>query len=143
MSKLSFQVDPDIDKQFPQKRICRAEIITNNNEKYISSDCEPRGEAHENIGIKWISEKFKRITEPVITDDFKDYILDIMEKELDFSIVKLVDEINANLKSLEKAPCHLLGFENTNVEKTNWKKSAEFLVTRDSRNVYKNLKLRI
>jgi 2-methylcitrate dehydratase PrpD len=143
MSKLSFQVDPDIDKQFPQKRICRAKIITNNNEKYISSDCEPRGEAHENIGIKWISEKFKRITEPLITDNFKDYILDIMEKELDFSIVKLVDEINANLKSLEKAPCHLLGFENTNVEKTNWKKSAEFLVTRDSRNVYKNLKLRI
>jgi 2-methylcitrate dehydratase PrpD len=99
MNKLTFQVDSKIDEQFPQRRICRAEIITNDNHKYISSECEPRGEAHENIGIDWVSEKFKRITATVITQDFQDYILEIMKKELDLSVVRLVDEINNNIKS--------------------------------------------
>ena len=99
MNKLIFEVDSEIDEQFPQRRICRAEIITNDNHKYVSSECEPRGEAHENIGIDWISEKFKRITAPVITRDFQDYILKIIEKEHDFSVVKLVDEINNNIKT--------------------------------------------
>jgi 2-methylcitrate dehydratase PrpD len=97
MNKLIFQVDSKIDEQFPQRRICRAEITTNDNQKYISSECEPRGEAHENIGIDWVSEKFKRITATVITQDFQDYILEIMKKELDLPVGRLVDEINNNL----------------------------------------------
>lgn len=98
MNKLSFKVDSIIDEQFPQRRICRAEIITNDNQKFISTECEPRGEAHENIGIDWISEKFRRITAPVITQDFQDYILEIMKNEHDLSVVKFVDEINNNIK---------------------------------------------
>lgn len=98
MNKLNFKLDSKIDEQFPQRRICRAEITTNNGDKFISSECEPRGEAHENIGIDWIGEKFKRITAPVITLDFQNYILEIMEKELAYSVVRLVDEINSNIK---------------------------------------------
>jgi 2-methylcitrate dehydratase PrpD len=94
MKKLSFQVDYEIDKQFPERRICRAEIITNNNQKFISSECEPRGEAHENIGIDWISKKFKRITAHVISGDFQDYILNMMTNDLDTSSINIVDEIN-------------------------------------------------
>lgn len=98
MSKIIFKVDSEIDDQFPQRRICRAEIVTADNHKYVSSECEPRGEAHENIGFDWISEKFRRITEPVITQDFQEYLLRTIEKENDISVVKLVDEINSNLK---------------------------------------------
>jgi len=98
MNKLQFQVDPIIDEQFPQRRICRAEIITNDNQKFISTECEPRGEAYENIGVEWVSEKFKRITNPLLTLDFQNYILEIMHKELDYSVVRLVDEINNNIK---------------------------------------------
>ena len=97
MKRLSFQVDTKIDEQFPERRICRAEIITNNNQKFISSNCEPRGEAHENIGIEWISEKFKRITSPVTNQDFQGYILDLMTGKLDFPIRKLVDDVNCNI----------------------------------------------
>jgi len=97
MGKLSFLVDPDIDRQFPQRRICRAEIITNDDEKYISSDCEPRGEAHENIGIEWIREKFERLTKPVLKEDFRNNLLYVLEKGLDFPIVGLVEEINENI----------------------------------------------
>ena len=94
MNKLNFKVDSKIDEQFPQRRICRAEIITKDNKQYISSKCEPRGEAHENIGINWISKKFKRITSPVIGQNFQDHILEIMEKELDYQVCNLVDLIN-------------------------------------------------
>ena len=97
MDKLDFKVDSIIDEKFPQKRICRAEIITYDNQKFISSECEPRGEAHENIGIDWISEKFRRITAPAIIQDFQDHILEIMKNELDLSVVKFVDEINNNI----------------------------------------------
>jgi 2-methylcitrate dehydratase PrpD len=98
MGKIIFKVDSRIDEQFPQRRICRAEIITDDNQTYISSECEPRGEAHENIGIEWISEKFKRITAPVITQEFQDYILETIVKEHEISVIKLVDEINNNIK---------------------------------------------
>lgn len=98
MNKIIFQVDFKIDEQFPQRRICRAEIITNDNHKFISSECEPRGEAHENIGIEWVSEKFKRITAPVITQDIQDYILKTIEIEHEISVIKLIDEINNNIK---------------------------------------------
>ena len=94
MNKLSFKVDPKLDEQFPQRRICRAEIVTNNGDKYISSECEPRGEANENIGIDWISQKFKRITEPVIKEEFQDYILGLLKGNLDISVRSIVDEIN-------------------------------------------------
>lgn len=100
MKKLNFKVDLKIEEQFPKRRICRSEIITNKNQTYASLECEPRGEAHENIGIEWISEKFKRITAPVITHDFQNYILKLMEKELDISVIELVDEINNNMKKV-------------------------------------------
>lgn len=94
MNKLSFKVDPKLDEQFPQRRICRAEIVTNNGDKYISSECEPRGEANENIGIDWISQKFKRIAEPMIKEEFQDYILGLLKGNLDISVRSIVDEIN-------------------------------------------------
>lgn len=100
MNKLSFEVDSEFDEQFPQRRICRAEIFTNDNQKYISSECEPRGEAHENIGLDWISEKFKRITAPVITPELQDFIIEIAKNELDRSVVSFVDEINSNIKTI-------------------------------------------
>lgn len=98
MGKLTFEVDPEIDRQFPKRRICRAEIITNDGQKYMSSYCEPRGEAHENIGIDWIRKKFERLTQPVLKEGYKDILLDKLEKELNFSIVELVDEINNHIK---------------------------------------------
>ncbi|NLJ58182.1 MAG: MmgE/PrpD family protein [Tissierellia bacterium] len=97
MNKLSFKVDPMIDEQFPQRRICRAEITTNNNQKYISSEYEPRGEAHEKIGVNWISEKFRRVTAPIISQDHQDYILNMLKNELSISVTKLVDGINRNI----------------------------------------------
>jgi len=95
MKRLSFETDPILDAQFPQRRICRAVITTKDGQQYISSECEPRGEAHENIGIDWISDKFIRITAPIMPRAFQDRLVELMRYGLDIKVRELVDEINA------------------------------------------------
>ena len=94
MGKLHFEVDPKIDAQFPEKRICRATILTKDGKQFDSSECEPPGEASENIGIEWISEKFKRITEPVITSEAQKTFLSLMIQDSEQSVCKMVDIFN-------------------------------------------------
>ena len=36
MKRLSFVVDEELDKQFPARRICRAEIVTKDGRRFIS-----------------------------------------------------------------------------------------------------------
>lgn len=94
MKKLYFQTDKELDKQFPERRICRAEIVTKDGKVYISDECEPRGEAKENIGIDWISDKFRRITAPVFTQKGQEAILNMISGEEDIPIRAIVDEAN-------------------------------------------------
>ncbi|WP_312700953.1 MmgE/PrpD family protein [Sedimentibacter sp.] len=94
MNKLSFYTDAEIDAQFPERRICRAVITTNDYKQFVSSECEPRGEAKENIGIDWISEKFKRITSSHTLPESQDYILHLMTESLALPVRSLIDEIN-------------------------------------------------
>ena len=94
MSHLSFAVDPEIDAKFPKHRICRAEIITKDGDRYLSEDCEPRGEAYENIGFDWLADKFKRITGPLYTSAAQEKIISMVVGDDNISVRDLVDEIN-------------------------------------------------
>lgn len=94
MDKLFFEVDKEIDSKFPTQRICRAEITTNDNKTYISSDCEPRGEAKENIDIKWLSDKFIRTTSSIISLDNAKKILQMLTGDENQTIKNIVDTIN-------------------------------------------------
>ena len=95
MKKLFFEVDENLDSKFPQKRICRAEIITADGKKYLSDECEPRGEAHENIGIDWLADKFRRITAPVLKKDGQETVIELVSREEDMPIRELIDKINS------------------------------------------------
>ncbi len=95
MKKLSFEVDEAIDAKFPAKRICRAEITVKGGKTYISDECEPRGEAHENIGIDWLSDKFYRISATALTKEGQDLAIKLITAEEDMPIRELVDKINA------------------------------------------------
>lgn len=94
MDKLCFEVDERLDSMFPGKRICRAEIYTNDGNKYISEDCEPRGEAHENIDIKWLSDKFRRITAPFVSEEGQSEILKLVTEDENLSVREMVDRVN-------------------------------------------------
>ena len=94
MKKLSFETDPALDAQFPAKRICRAEIVTRDGRTLISPECEPRGEAHENIGFPWLADKFRRIASPVFTDEGIQTAIDLISSDEDLPLRELVDTVN-------------------------------------------------
>ena len=97
MKRLAFEVDEALDARFPAKRICRAEILTKDGKLYVSDECEPRGEAHENIGVDWLSDKFRRITAEMLPEEGKDEILSLITEEADTPIRKIVDTVNKYL----------------------------------------------
>ncbi len=97
MSRLEFKVDDALDARFPAERICRAEIKTKQGDTYISSECEPRGEAKENIGIDWLSDKFYRITGPVLSKQAQDKLLKLITQDNDLPIREIVDTVNKEL----------------------------------------------
>lgn len=95
MKKLSFEVDEELDEKFPAKRICRAEIKTKDGRVFISDECEPRGEAHENIGYDWLADKFRRITAPVLNKTAQELAIKLIGSDEDMPIRELVDKLNA------------------------------------------------
>ena len=97
MSRLEFKVDDGLDTRFPAERICRAEIKTKQGDTYISSECEPRGEAKENIGTDWLSDKFYRITGPVLSKQAQDKLLRLITQDNDLPIREIVDTVNKEL----------------------------------------------
>ncbi len=94
MSKLSFETDEKLDAQFPAKRICRAEITDKNGNLYISKEFEPSGEAHENIGLDWLGEKFYRITAPLIKKEGQDKVIELITGDENIPIREFVDTVN-------------------------------------------------
>ena len=94
MEKLSFETDPTLDAQFPARRICRVKIETTDGRALISDECEPRGEACENIGYDWLADKFRRITEPVLTVDAQESLISMIAAEEDMPLRLIVDQVN-------------------------------------------------
>ena len=94
MDKLFFVEDPALTARFPAHRICRAVITTKSGESFTSPDCEPRGEACENISLEWLCEKFRRITAPVFTKEGQDSVLSMLCRDEDLPIREIVREIN-------------------------------------------------
>jgi 2-methylcitrate dehydratase PrpD len=96
MGRLSFETDPTLDAKFPAKRICRAEIYTKDKKVFISPDCEPRGEACENIGVDWLVEKFYRITKPVISRELQEKLVQLITGDENIPVRRIVDAANGN-----------------------------------------------
>ena len=94
MERLSFATDPALDAQFPARRICRAEIATKDGRTLLSPECEPRGEAHENIGLDWLCDKFRRITGPVLTPAGQEKLIGMISAVEDIPLRAIVDEAN-------------------------------------------------
>ena len=94
MDRLTFAEDPALTARFPAHRVCRAVITLNSGAAYTSPDCEPRGEACENIGTDWLCSKFRRITAPVFTAQGQDTVLDMLCGGADIPVREIVREIN-------------------------------------------------
>ncbi|MBO7761881.1 MAG: MmgE/PrpD family protein [Clostridia bacterium] len=97
MKRLSFAVDPEIDRRFPAHRICRAEILTKDGRRFTSPDCEPRGEAHEGIGTAWLADKFHRMTAPLLGRTAREAILAVILGDEEVRVCTLVDLVNGSM----------------------------------------------
>ena len=94
MEKLHFAVDEALDARFPAERICKAEIVTKDGRKFVSDECQPRGEAKENISVDWLCDKFRRITAPVMATEGQEALLALLTGEEDLPIRQIVDTAN-------------------------------------------------
>jgi len=68
MKRLAFVVDPDLDAQFPGKRLAYIEVDLKSGVHYKSKIYEAPGEPDDpDLNLGWIEEKFRRITRPMLT----------------------------------------------------------------------------
>lgn len=93
MKRLSFVVDPEMEAQFPAKRLAWVEIELNNGKSLRSEVFAAPGEASDNVDYKWITEKFKRITGPLLSSERQKAILDIMSGSQDIPVKSIVETI--------------------------------------------------
>lgn len=96
MEKLTFVCDKELDEQFPAKRLCRVRMVLKDGRTVVSGVHEPRGEAFENIGYDWLSEKFLRITGHKLTKEQQLQLIDILEKD-NWTVRELVALVNSFL----------------------------------------------
>lgn len=94
MRRLSFEVDDKFEAAFPAHRICRAEIVLKDGRKFLSGECEPRGEAYEHIPNSWLADKFRRMTAPVLDPDCGERVLEMVLGDSDLPVRAIVDEVN-------------------------------------------------
>ena len=69
-------------------------------ERFISADCEPRGEACEGISNEWLSDKFCRMTSPLISQSGQKKIINLILGDESRKVRELVDLINGEIRSV-------------------------------------------
>ena len=97
MDKLSFKIDPEMEKEFPEKRLAWIEIITNDDKVYKSEVYQAPGEHTDNVDIDWIENKFKKRTKGIVDSTSQQEILDILKNNLAININEIIDLINKKI----------------------------------------------
>jgi 2-methylcitrate dehydratase PrpD len=94
MTKIEFQVDEKLESAFPAKRQCIVSIVLKNGSRYTSDLYEPIGEAKDQVDLEWITEKYFRITKPVIHENAQQKILDLLINDLELPVRTIIAQIN-------------------------------------------------
>ncbi len=94
MQRLSFVVDPELDAQFPQKRLAWVEVVLKDGATHKSAVYAAPGEHTDNVDMAWITEKFMRVTRPMLTAQQQVETLCLLRQELDLPVAQIVKNIN-------------------------------------------------
>ncbi len=104
MKRLDFVVDTEIEAQFPGKRLAYVEIRLKNGAYYKSRIYEAPGEPDDpDLNLKWIEDKFRRITEPALMKEAREEIIRLVtdpgsEMGMKDLIIKINTELTKNPK---------------------------------------------
>jgi len=94
MKRLEFNVDPEINSEFPAKRQAKVVLTMKDGHQLVSDVVEAKGEAKDNVDFEWIAEKFKRITKPMFAPDKQEEILALLGQVSNIPMRKIVSLIN-------------------------------------------------
>ena len=97
MKKLEFVVDPEMEAQFPAKRLAWVEFELNDGTVYKTRVYSANGEASDGIDHKWIVDKFNRILDPILKDRGRKAVLQILTENLDQKLRSVIADVNAAL----------------------------------------------
>lgn len=94
MERLHFVIDPEIENLFPKQRLASV-VITLQDDTVIQSELYAApGEATDQVNLKWITEKFIRITQPILTATTQEKLLALLTEDLEIPLRSIVDYIN-------------------------------------------------
>lgn len=96
MGRLSFVCAPELDAQFPARRLCRASVALKDGRCFVSGIHEPRGEACENIGYGWLADKFRRITAQRLSPERQEILIQMLRSD-SWTVRQMVDQVNSAL----------------------------------------------
>ncbi|MDO4182766.1 MAG: MmgE/PrpD family protein [Coriobacteriia bacterium] len=95
MDRLDFTVDPELEAQFPEKRLAWVEVLTTDGRTLATPVYAAEGEATDGIDNEWIRAKFLRITAPVFPEQHAVRVADaLLEGSLDAHVRDFVESIN-------------------------------------------------
>jgi len=100
MKRLCFSVDPDLDAQFPEKRLAYVEIDLKNGTHYKSRIYEAPGEKDDpNLNLRWIEKKFRRITGLMLKPKSQDDVIRfVTDPDSEMRMKDFILKINTELK---------------------------------------------
>lgn len=94
MKRLEFVVDPDVEIRFPKERLAWVEIKLSDGHVLRSGLFTAPGESVDNVDLSWITEKFRRITSPLLSATKQEEVLKLLSDADDKSMHSIVEEIN-------------------------------------------------
>ena len=103
MEKLRFVVDPDMEKEFPEKRLAWVEMELSDG-RVLRSDvyAAPGEHTDPNLDLDWIVKKFRRVTAPIIHPAGQTEILNMLSTYHETPVRDVFEVINKNLGNVMK-----------------------------------------
>lgn len=103
MKRLSFVVDPEMEKEFPEKRLAWVELQLKSGEIIKTKVYAANGEASDHIDHAWIVKKFDRISDPFLNEEGKKLALEALTADLEKPVREVVAQINQALEHYASA----------------------------------------
>lgn len=97
MKRLSFVVDPEMEAQFPEKRLAWVEIQLKDGRTLKSRVYAAPGEHTDHVDLPWIEAKFRRRTAPVLNPGQQEQLLAMLKQDLDCGVRQVAGTINTML----------------------------------------------
>lgn len=95
MERLQFVIDPDLEKEFPEKRLAWVELQLTDGRCLRSRVYAAPGENTDpELSLDWIVNKFKRVTAPVVSTEGQEEILKLLRSDSEVPMRTTISTIN-------------------------------------------------